>query len=444
MNLFQNILLICSVFVGTYSSLVLLFFSNHNRLLNRLLALFTLPVTLFFLLVYFRNNHVGSNYLVLVYTFLPLLYIAPAGYYMYLRALVRDDVRLSPKDLLHALPLLLHLLYMSPLVFSLLSGQLEWRSVLEGADRQTLIYPYGPIAPVYHNVFRLALMFVYLFLSFKLIFSKAYSTFIKQNKAVYPLAIRWVRYYSVFAILFGVFTVLSKSNSFLDKETVMHQLGDWVSIVILVAFNLMMLYAAFNPVILFGMPHFAANRLRKAGQLPRNPHAANFGGLPQTPLTPAAYTPTPMEQSVETAVNTYRRVELDKPLPEAEQETDAEEGESEAMQALVKRIEDHITAQQPFRSSEFNLQTLSSDLGVPQHHLAYLFKEVLKRSFVQYRTELRVNYVIDALRSGKSKQLNLKAIGHEAGFQSKSTFYRDFKIHTGKTPQQYLWELEGS
>ena len=84
---------------------------------------------------------------------------------------------------------------------------------------------------------------------------------------------------------------------------------------------------------------------------------------------------------------------------------------------------------------------LSKALQVPQHHVIYIFKIVLKKSFVDFRNDLRINYVLDAIKTGKLKHLTIEAISIEAGFASRTTFYAVFKKHVGITPGQYLNEL---
>ena len=79
---------------------------------------------------------------------------------------------------------------------------------------------------------------------------------------------------------------------------------------------------------------------------------------------------------------------------------------------------------------------------MPRHHIAYLFKYVLKKSFVDYRNEYRVNYVIEFFKKGGHKHYTLETIGQDAGFNSRSTFFFDFKKNTGKTPMQFLKEME--
>jgi len=53
----------------------------------------------------------------------------------------------------------------------------------------------------------------------------------------------------------------------------------------------------------------------------------------------------------------------------------------------------------------------------------------------------RVDYVISALKEGDHRAVTLLGIAFDAGFPSKSTFYRAFKQLTNHTPSEYLSKL---
>ena len=112
--------------------------------------------------------------------------------------------------------------------------------------------------------------------------------------------------------------------------------------------------------------------------------------------------------------------------------------ENDLMQLLILRMEEHIATVQPFRKPEFNIVSLSNALNVPQHHIAFIFKHVFKKSFVDFRNELRVNYVKECLKKGMLNNMTIEAIFTDAGFSSKTNFYAVFSKYTGMSPMQYL------
>ncbi|MEY3194869.1 MAG: hypothetical protein RIQ78_966, partial [Bacteroidota bacterium] len=101
MGKIYELLLVCTAVLGLYVSVVLLFISKQNRLLNRLLATFSLSLSFFYLLAFCISRKWAPDFVILMRTFLPLFYILPASSYLYFRTYIQDDTRLSKKDLLH-------------------------------------------------------------------------------------------------------------------------------------------------------------------------------------------------------------------------------------------------------------------------------------------------------------------------------------------------------
>jgi AraC-like DNA-binding protein len=225
----------------------------------------------------------------------------------------------------------------------------------------------------------------------------------------------------------------------LDKNLFFYNLIPISSILI---FDILIVYALLNPVILFGLPHF---QLILESQIKTNPLAKSEFEEPNTNKFTTETIPTSISHNVDTLptensgiVNEH--IEGEDNTIHKINAIDAGD-ENEKIQLLIQRINDYIEKHQPYRAIEFNILMLSKALHVPQHHLIYVFKIVLKKSFVDFRNELRISYVIKAIESGKLKNLTMDAISSEAGFASRTTFYAVFKKHIGITPGQYIDEL---
>ena len=71
----------------------------------------------------------------------------------------------------------------------------------------------------------------------------------------------------------------------------------------------------------------------------------------------------------------------------------------------------------------------------------YLSKAINKnrnKTFVEFINEYRVTEAKRLLCGKEIEFLTIEAIGLEAGFNSKSTFFRVFKQQTGVTPQFFM------
>ncbi len=101
-------------------------------------------------------------------------------------------------------------------------------------------------------------------------------------------------------------------------------------------------------------------------------------------------------------------------------------------------IENYFLNDKPYLNDNFTIIELSESLNIPIHHLSYYFNYHLSKKFSDYKNEWRINYAIQLLKDGILKKYTIDQLYHEAGFSTKSNFYRVFKLHTGKTPIEFL------
>jgi len=94
--------------------------------------------------------------------------------------------------------------------------------------------------------------------------------------------------------------------------------------------------------------------------------------------------------------------------------------------------------QKAFLDTDFRLTQISTESGIPMHHLTYFFNYILNTSFSDWRNNLRVEYAMNLISQGEANTFTLRAISMKCGFASQSTFIRAFKNVTGTTPSIYL------
>ena len=78
---------------------------------------------------------------------------------------------------------------------------------------------------------------------------------------------------------------------------------------------------------------------------------------------------------------------------------------------------------------------IAKELQISSHQLSQLLNDNLGKSFALFINEFRIEEAKKLLK--ENNQFTLEAIGFEAGFSSKSTFYATFKKVVGKTPSAY-------
>lgn len=88
----------------------------------------------------------------------------------------------------------------------------------------------------------------------------------------------------------------------------------------------------------------------------------------------------------------------------------------------------------------FSLESFSKRLKVPKHHLSQTFSLQINNSFSNFINFYRVGHACDLME--ERRDLHLVSIGEMSGFNSKTSFNRNFKFFKNCTPHEYRASLE--
>jgi len=89
-----------------------------------------------------------------------------------------------------------------------------------------------------------------------------------------------------------------------------------------------------------------------------------------------------------------------------------------------------------YLNPNLSLSQLAYHINIPPYYLSMIFK-FLNTNFYDYINSYRVKEVIEKLSDEKNDKYNIVALAFESGFNSKASFQRIFKNHTGMTPTEY-------
>lgn len=109
----------------------------------------------------------------------------------------------------------------------------------------------------------------------------------------------------------------------------------------------------------------------------------------------------------------------------------------EVKKLQFKKIDAFVTSHKKFTETKINLESLSNDLDMSSGRLTLLIKLYAKKSFNEYINEYRVELAKELLSDASYKNYTITSIGLESGFNSKSSFYLNFKKVEGITPAAY-------
>ena len=105
---------------------------------------------------------------------------------------------------------------------------------------------------------------------------------------------------------------------------------------------------------------------------------------------------------------------------------------------LYSKVIKYLELNKSFKSPDFSLGVLAKELNTNRTYISQAINIVSSKTFTEIVNDYRILEAKKLLYSDKTKQLTIEAIGKEAGFNSRSTFFRVFKSITGVTPSFFM------
>jgi AraC-like DNA-binding protein len=110
---------------------------------------------------------------------------------------------------------------------------------------------------------------------------------------------------------------------------------------------------------------------------------------------------------------------------------------SEKDMAALKKLERHMTNEQPYHDASLTLKKLARQLSVPSRDLSIMINHHIGQHFFDFVNAHRIEEAKKLLVAATPSQMSVLDILYEVGFNSKSSFNTAFKKHTGTTPSAF-------
>jgi len=104
---------------------------------------------------------------------------------------------------------------------------------------------------------------------------------------------------------------------------------------------------------------------------------------------------------------------------------------------IYLRLKNVMEREELYRNPELTLESLAENLKVSSGYLSQIINKTTGDNFSRFLNQYRVEDVKKMLLDSEFNKYSLVAIGYEAGFNSKSTYYSAFKKMTSLTPKEY-------
>jgi AraC-like DNA-binding protein len=128
--------------------------------------------------------------------------------------------------------------------------------------------------------------------------------------------------------------------------------------------------------------------------------------------------------------------ELQEPVP-VEETVRRSPIDDEKLQHYIEAMRELMEKKQPFLNTEYQISSLSGDLGIPVHHCSYVLNYHMGKGFRDWVNGYRVKHFLKQLPL-KSGTKTIEAIAMESGFKNVTTFYNAFKKEKGQLPGEYI------
>ncbi len=105
----------------------------------------------------------------------------------------------------------------------------------------------------------------------------------------------------------------------------------------------------------------------------------------------------------------------------------------------IKKTLSVLVKKELFLNPNLTLDETAKELKVSKHALSQYLNEQLFKSFSSFINEYRIEKAKELLQT--KSNYTIESLGYDSGFNSKSTFFTNFKKITGQTPTEYQKNL---
>jgi AraC-like DNA-binding protein len=113
----------------------------------------------------------------------------------------------------------------------------------------------------------------------------------------------------------------------------------------------------------------------------------------------------------------------------------------DAAKMIHENMQQKMEVEKIFKNLDLSLFELASQLDVHPNNLSQAINTYEKKSFFDYINTLRVEEFKRAITLPENQKFTLLYLAHECGFNSKTSFNRNFKKATGLSPTEYLKQI---
>ena len=117
-----------------------------------------------------------------------------------------------------------------------------------------------------------------------------------------------------------------------------------------------------------------------------------------------------------------------------EEKYEASQLDDAQKKAYLQTLLQHFEQEKPFLQPELTLREVATQVNIPYRYVSQVVNEMLDRQFLDFVNSYRIEAAKTMLIAPEWIHLSIDGVAAEAGFNSRSAFYKAFKKATGITP----------
>jgi AraC-like DNA-binding protein len=116
--------------------------------------------------------------------------------------------------------------------------------------------------------------------------------------------------------------------------------------------------------------------------------------------------------------------------------------QKEAAEKIHRQLNQLVKTQKIFKQEELSLAQLAEQLAVHPNNLSQVINTYENKSFYDYINSLRIEEFKSLALMPENSRYTLLSLAFECGFNSKTSFNRNFKKIIGRSPSEYLKQMD--
>lgn len=104
----------------------------------------------------------------------------------------------------------------------------------------------------------------------------------------------------------------------------------------------------------------------------------------------------------------------------------------------LNKLDNTFTSKELFLKKDLVIRDIADETGISVHHISNLINSEFSLHFQDYVNLKRIEYFKEKINDPEWKDLSLEGMAWGSGFKSRTTCFRAFIKHTGKSPSEYF------